>query len=283
MVFGGFTPSTRRQGEGYQVSREERATFAEEGWVRLPGVLSADELEPFRQDFERFRRGEIPVPGRDFCDMAQGYRTAAADFAVVNVMLPRRWLPAWRGNLYERRAAAIARQLAGRELELDYDQLLAKRPGAADARFAWHQDLAYWPMTPDPFTVTCWLALDDADEENGCLCFVAGSHREERLRPHRPLHGDREESHTLVAEVDEARDRVVAAPARAGDVLAFRERIVHGSSGNRSPASWRRAYVTAFRTPDTIARERAIGFTHSHEDSAAARAAVAAMRPETAA
>jgi ectoine hydroxylase-related dioxygenase (phytanoyl-CoA dioxygenase family) len=281
VVFGGLTPTRRPKDGDYRVFRQEREAFAEEGWVRLPGVLAEEELSPFRADFERFRRGEIPVPGRDYCDMAQGYRTAAADFAVVNVMLPRRWLPSWRGNLYEQRAAAIARQLAGRELELDYDQLLAKRPGAADARFAWHQDLAYWPMTPDPFTVTCWLALDDADEENGCLRFVVGSHREERLRPHRPLHGDREQSHTLVAEVDEARDRIVSAPARAGDVLAFRERLLHGSGGNRSASSWRRAYVAAFRTPDTIARERAIGFTHSHEDSAAARAAVAAMRPET--
>lgn len=249
--------------------------------MRLPGVLTEAELEPLREVFERFKRGEIPVPGRDFCDMAGGYRLAAEEFAVLNVMLPRLYLPEFRDNLYERRAAAIARQLAGTELVLDYDQLLAKRPGAEDASFAWHQDLAYWPLTPDPFTVTCWLALDNADEDNGCLRFVAGSHAEERLRRHRPLHSDREESHTLVAEVDEARDRIVTAPVGRGDVLAFRERILHGSGGNRSAASWRRAYVVAFRTADTVARERALGFTHSHNDSAGARAAVAAMRPDT--
>lgn len=271
----------RREGDGYRVLPEEQTAFGTEGWVRLPGVLDASERAPLLEAFERFRRGEIPVEGRDFCDMAGGYRRAADDFAVVNVMLPGRYLPSWRGCLWERRAASIARQLAGRDLELDYDQLLAKRPGAGDAVFAWHQDLAYWPMTPDPFTVTCWLALDNATEENGCLRFVAGSHLEERLRPHRPLHADREESHTLVAAVDGARDRVIAAPARAGDVLAFRERILHGSGGNRSADSWRRACVAAFRSPDTVARERAIGFTHSHNDSAEARAAVAAMRPET--
>ncbi len=95
------------------------------------------------------------------------------------------------------------------------------------------------------------------------------------------MHSDREESHTLVAEVDEARDRIVAAPIRRGDVLAFREHVLHGSGGNRSKTSWRRAYVVAFRTADTVARERAIGFTHSHNDSMEARAAVAAMRPDT--
>jgi ectoine hydroxylase-related dioxygenase (phytanoyl-CoA dioxygenase family) len=64
--------------------------------------------------------------------------------------------------------------------------------------FHWHQDLAYWPVTPDPRTASFWLALDDTDLDNGCLSFVAGSHREPRLRPHLPLHGDREQSHTLV-------------------------------------------------------------------------------------
>lgn len=273
--------STTLPSEGYQLLPEHRETFAREGWVRLPGVLTEAELDPLREVFERFRRGVVPVAGRDFCDMAGGYQRAAEEFAVVNIMLPRVYLPELRDNLYERRAAATARELTGADLRLDYDQLLAKRPGAEDASFAWHQDLAYWPMTPDPLTVTCWLALDDADERNGCLRFVAGSHLEPELRPHRPLHADREESHTLVAEVDEARDRIVSAPVRAGDVLAFRERLLHGSGGNRSERSWRRAYVVAFRTPDTIARERAIGFTHSHNDSAEARAAVAAMRPRS--
>ncbi len=262
---------------------EEKTTFGRQGYVHLPGVLDAAELAEIERVFERFRGGEVPVRGRDFCDMAGDYARRAADFAVVNIMLPRVYLPAWQGNLYERRAASIAEQLAGPGMVLDYDQLLAKRPGSREAVFAWHQDLAYWPLTPDPRTVTCWLAVDDATEENGCLKFVPGSHAELRLRPHRPLHADREEAHTLVAEVDETRERVVSAPIRRGDVLAFSERILHGSGGNLSAASWRRAYVAAFRTADTVARERALGFTHSHNDPPAALAAVAAMRPDTSA
>ena len=40
---------------------------------------------------------------------------------------------------------------------------------------AWHQDASYWPLTPSK-TLTLWLAIDDADVENGCMKFVAGSH-----------------------------------------------------------------------------------------------------------
>ena len=39
---------------------------------------------------------------------------------------------------------------------------------------AWHQDASYWPLTPSK-TVTVWLAIDDADRENACMKFVAGS------------------------------------------------------------------------------------------------------------
>ena len=50
-----------------------------------------------------------------------------------------------------------------------------------------HQDMAYWPpFTSDTATATCWLAVSEATEENGCMRFVAGSHREAELRPHAP-------------------------------------------------------------------------------------------------
>jgi len=52
---------------------------------------------------------------------------------------------------------------------------------------------------PDTRTASFWLAIDDATVANGCLQFVPGTHREDRLRHHGPLHGDRDKSHTLVA------------------------------------------------------------------------------------
>ena len=148
---------------------------------------------------------------------------------------------------------------------LDYDQLLAKRPRREDAEFLWHQDMAYWIATPDPRTATVWLAIDDSTPENGCMRFVPGSQLEPELRPHRPPTGDRSDSHTLFAELDPTRDEVVMAPIGRGDVTVHDERVLHGSGGNTSDG-WRRAYVVAFRSGETVAEERRRGFTHSHED-----------------
>ena len=256
----------RREGTTYRLAREDVDRFRAEGWAHLVGVLAEDEVRELEAVYECFLRREIPVPGRDFCDMSADYGKPVEQFSIVNVMLPRRWLPAWRGNVYERRAASIAEQLCGSDMVLDYDQLVAKRPRREDAVFHWHQDLAYWPVTPDTRTASFWLALDDATLANGCVRFVSGSHLEPKLRPHRPMLGDRDKSHTLVVEVDEACDRIVPAEIRRGDVTVHHERTIHGSGGNATDG-WRRAYIVAFRARATVEEERRRGFTHSHNDA----------------
>jgi phytanoyl-CoA hydroxylase len=261
-----MSASSRRDGDRYRVLPEEVERFRRDGYVHLQGVLSPDELAEIEAIYERFMRREIPVPGKDFCDMSGDYTRPVESFAVVNVMLPTRYYPPLAGNPYERRAASIAEQLCGPDMVIDYDQLLAKRPRRTDAVFAWHQDQAYWPATPDTRTASFWLAIDDSTLANGCLCFVPGSHREPELRPHRPLHGDRAKSHTLVAEVDETHDVVRPVPIARGDVTVHHERVIHGSRGNTT-SGWRRAYVLAFRSRETVALERQLGFTHSHNDA----------------
>lgn len=59
-----------------------------------------------------------------------------------------------KGNVAERRAEEISKQLHGDDMTLDFDQLVAKRPHKTDAVFAWHQDQAYWPPTEDTRTAT---------------------------------------------------------------------------------------------------------------------------------
>jgi phytanoyl-CoA hydroxylase len=248
----------------YTVSAAHRAAFATDGYVHLPGLLTEDEVASLEVVYDRFLRREIDVPGNDFCDMAGDYGRDPSDFSIVNVMLPRRYYPEWQGNVLERRALSVAEQLCGAGMQLDYDQLLAKQPYKTDAVFAWHQDMAYWPETPDTRTATIWLALDDSTIENGCMRFVPDTNHEEALRAHHPVFGGRGESHALATELAPG-DRVVPAPIRRGDCTVHNERVMHGSGGNHTNGH-RRAYIVAFRSRETVATERALGFTHSHND-----------------
>ncbi len=255
----------RRRGDEYVVTPEEVAAFERDGYVHLRGVLAPHEIVEIEDVYDRFLRREIEVPGKDFNDMTTGvHGTEASGYAIVNVMVPRRYYLPWQGNIFERRAASIARQLCGEGMTIDFDQLLAKSPGREDAVFGWHQDQAYWIDTEDRRTATCWLAVDDSTIDNGCMQFLPGSHRE-AVRPHRPLHGDREKSHTLVTDLH-PEDVMVPVPITRGDITVHNEAVLHGSGGNRTADNYRRAYIIAFRSEATVAKERALGFTHSHND-----------------
>ena len=230
--------------------------------------MSPDEIAAISDVYDRFLRREIAVAGKDFNDMTTGeHGSDPSGYAIVNVMLPRRYHPDWQGNLFERRAESIARQLCGEGMSLDFDQLLAKSPGRPEAVFNWHQDQAYWIDTDDRRTATCWLAVDDATIENGCMQFLPGSQREP-VRPHRPLHDDRTTSHTLLTDL-RPDDVMVSVPIQRGDITVHGEGVLHGSGGNTSTDSYRRAYIVVLRSSSTVERERALGFTHSHNDDVA--------------
>lgn len=81
----------------------------------------------------------------------------------------------------------IANQLRGGNMDIDFDQIFAKKPKSGDSAFGWHQDSAYWPpLKSDIAAANCWLAVTDATLENGCLRYIPGSHLEPTLRQHRP-------------------------------------------------------------------------------------------------
>jgi phytanoyl-CoA hydroxylase len=263
------TPKPTTNGDHYELTPDQQRTFVRDGYLVLAGFLSEEELAPIEELYEHFKSGAVPGMGRDFCDMSGPYDRPFAEFNIINCVLPRRYDKHVAGNVFERRAESVARQLIGSDATLDYDQHLSKKPGRDGAMFAWHQDLGYWPTgTPDTRTTTCSLALDDATLENGCLQVVPGSHLEEEIRPHTPIiqstQGLREETHALSIDL-RTHDRLVSLPVKRGDITVHNERIIHGSGGNPTER-WRRTYIIAHRSKATVDYERSIGFTHSHND-----------------
>ena len=56
------------------------------------------------------------------------------------------------------------------DARLYWEQAVAKPPQAR-TELPWHQDNGYTPLVPEEY-VTCWLALDDAELDNGCLWVI---------------------------------------------------------------------------------------------------------------
>ena len=90
---------------------------------------------------------------------------------ITQVMWPSVSLPALRTSPAYERALAVAREILGDDLAFDFDMLIDKAPGTATPT-PWHQDFAYWIDLPDRRAASCWIALDDATLDNGCMWFV---------------------------------------------------------------------------------------------------------------
>jgi len=61
------------------------------------------------------------------------------------------------------------------EVRVWHDQIQYK-PAETGGMNMWHQDAPYWPILTPEIQVTAWFALDEVDEDNGCMSMVVGSH-----------------------------------------------------------------------------------------------------------
>ena len=97
---------------------------------------------------------------------------------------------------------------------------------------AWHQDASFWPLTPSK-TTTVWLAIDDADVENACMRFVAGSHHHGHVTYRM---AEEAEQSVLRQSVDnvEQYGAVVNDDLKAGQISLHSDLLLHGSKANQS-------------------------------------------------
>lgn len=239
------------------LSGEQKKFFELNGYLAVEGLITARELEYFSEVCDRFISGEIAIRGLNRGDLAGKLALEEGERArTLQILAPSLYCPGLKGNVIEQRVTELARQLLGADLALDFDQLLCKSPHSGRST-PWHQDQAYWPELPDTRATSCWVALDEATIENGCMQFIPGSHRWPVL-DHRRAFGD-PESRALETEIDAA--AAVAVPLSPGSCVFHQGRTLHYTGPNLT-AGWRRAYVVGCRPAAMIDLLRAKDFYH---------------------
>ena len=114
---------------------------------------------------------------------------------------------------------------------LAQSMVIFKQPRIGGA-VPWHQDAAY--LRTEPMSVVgLWLALEDADLDNGCLWAIPGGHRgPQRERFRRDGAGG-----AVLDRLDDSpweEDGAVALPVAAGTLIALHGRLPHRSDPNRT-------------------------------------------------
>ena len=135
-----------------------------------------------------------------------------------------------RGRVFQ----DLCADLLGGNARLYWDQAVYKKPGT-DAPFPWHQDNGYSFVEPQSY-VTCWIAINDATEQNGCPWVVPGLHRRGTLAHART---------PLGFQCVEDPPHAVCAEAKAGSIVVFSSLTPHATGPNRTAAP-RKAYIVQF-------------------------------------
>lgn len=142
--------------------------------------------------------------------------------------------------------SAIAQLTGAAELRIWHDQIQYKPPQTGGTTH-WHQDAPLWPIIRPMTEVTAWVALDDADESNGCMSMVRGSHKwGNNIEYLQQL----EEINSMPTEYKGRALDVASCPVKRGEVHFHHSLTWHGSHDNLSGRP-RRAIALHYMTNET--------------------------------
>ncbi len=223
------------------------ATFFADGFALVPHVFAPAELEELAEHVFHLRQPSAAARARYGLD---GYELLGK--GALDELTPRELVGIerlLRLHIFD----LPTRQLMLDPRILDLVRLLwpgdplgvsalyyPKPPGARG--FALHSDTGYLPTEP-PELAGAFIAVDDADADNGALSVVRGSHRFTDLERKAIPTDD-----FIFPEefIQPAGTELVLVPMKAGDVLLFHGNSLHASLPNRTPDRWRRAFITHY-------------------------------------
>ena len=242
----------------YKLSAHQIRFFNENGYLLIEDVISPKEVHIYSDIYNSFLEGAINT-GKNRGDLGAGLGKPGKGEAITQIMWPSDFMPQLLSMPYHERVLAISRELLGPDMDIDFDMLISKAP-ETNAPTPWHQDAAYWINMPDTRAVSCWMALDHATIDNGCMWYGPGSHKLP-LRAHRYAGN---EGGALVCDGSE--DEGVAIEIKPGSCIFHHGHTLHYSRGN-STTGHRRAFIINLRPAAMIALEREQGHDHGRTDA----------------
>jgi hypothetical protein len=220
--------------------------------------LTADEIQRYEEEGVLHARGLFPEAWLErMCVAVDRFAAQPSPFGDAVSMQDQGFsgdLFLWKLDadfldfVFQSPAARIAAQvLRSRTIRHFYDQLFVKQAGSPVAT-PWHQDVTFWPVDVDTRRIcSIWISFDAVDRESSGLEFVRGSHRwSRRFKAVAPNYDPYllESSFEDPPDIDAARDdyEIFSPDIEPGDCLLFNPQILHGSAGNASLETPRRAF-----------------------------------------
>lgn len=245
-----------------KVSVTEYVDYHKNGYLIVKGLLPKEDTETLQRVTDDIYHGRINL---DHLDHAHQWMTDAQKterLASARLHQLHREIAAGEWGLLHPRVLDVLEALIGPDVLALQSMLFFNPPGKGGQ--GWHQDSYYIQTQPDSL-IGVWIALDRADQANGCLWVAPGSHNEPVYPPVHEypnyVHANQNQLQGLHAannasHMDDAINNLSPVAAKygdpvpvvldPGDVLFFHSHLLHRSYRNETQDRFRRSYVTHY-------------------------------------
>ncbi|WP_308635040.1 phytanoyl-CoA dioxygenase family protein [Paenibacillus silvisoli] len=249
-----YTPKSREREDRYLVSVEEYTHYQRNGYLVVKGLVSKEDIAELFELAEQTRNEHQHkrVDDHSSDPLNEEFKQA------TRVHMLSRKEPAAERGLLNPRILDVTEALIGPDVYAVQSMMFLNPPGRGGQ--GWHQDACYIKTHPDTL-IGAWIALEKADEENGCLWVAPGSNHEPIYPPVEigggNIHAlDAFSNLNSVSNVSHLDDEVntlskvvanypppISVPLEPGDVLFFHSHLFHRSYPNKTTDRFRRSYV----------------------------------------
>ncbi len=251
-----YIPKAVEREDRYKTTVAQYVHYQKYGYLKVKSLLSPEDVDRLIRWSDDVLYGRERIEGLDPVEPDTPLEQLFQRFTRIH-MLHRVSATAEWGLLHPR-VLDVVEALIGPDVLALQSMLFFNPPGRGGQ--GWHQDAYYIPTFPETL-IGAWIALDRADEENGCLWVVPESNHEP-IYP--PVQLGTSLTHTVgifddlfeiegASHLDDSENTLskvvakypapISVPMEPGDVLFFNSHLLHRSYPNRTEDRFRRSYV----------------------------------------
>ena len=230
-----------------QLTPEQVAQFAEDGYLLLRGALTDADFDPIIAEYEEYigrRAEELLAAGH----ISALYADEPFDHRLVSICREDDAIYRELDIMYLRGRASfeflrndrlldMVESLVGPEITCSPIQHTRAKlpsgvtPSGSDSHVApWHQDAGVtWEEADPHFILTVWLPLCAATPENGCLQILPRAHRNGLVQHH-----IKQGLGTVIIDEEMPQTEALTLPMDKGDVLLMDKQTPHRSTPNNA-------------------------------------------------
>lgn len=238
-----FNDQLKGANDAFRLTAEDVAHFESQGYLAGKRILTDAQCDSLCEELADLT--DPNHPGNHLFYEFNSNESADPNTVLFHALGAWRVSPGFHDILWNPAFTTPASDLLGGPVRFWHDQLFCK-PAKHGGVVAWHQDYSYWTRTKPMQHLTCWIGLDDADEENGCLYYVPESHTWPLL-PITGLAGDMEAIKTVLSDEQKEAFKPIPIRLKRGECAFHHPLLVHGSYDNKSERSRRAVVLNVIR------------------------------------